>query len=150
MNMNEKDFMNSIANPFVKLLLRSPLHKLADKSVVLIIYTGRKTGETHSVPVNYVKEGNTLHIISQRDRTWWRNLRDGAAVKIILEGKQYSGWAALIEDQAAVVAELRKIYSSNPQKAHLINVRLYHDGTLDESDLTIAAKERVAITLTIS
>jgi len=148
--MDQKDFLNSIANPFVKLLLRSPLHKMVDKNVVLIIYTGRKTGETHSVPVNYVREGKTLHIISQRGWTWWRNLRDGAAVKIILEGKQYSGWAALSEDQEAVVAELRKIYSANPQNAHLINVSLDQDGTLNEGDLPAAAKDRVAVIITIS
>ena len=148
--MDQKDFLNSITDPIVKLLLRSPLYKLADKNIVLIIYTGRKTGATHSEAVNYVKEGKTLHIICERNRAWWRNLRGGAAVKIILESKQYSGWADLKEDQESVLAELRKIFVANPQNAHLENVSMDQNGKPDEGDLSTVAKDRVAIVITYS
>ena len=148
--MDQKDLLNSITDPIVKLLLRSPLYKLADKNIVLIIYTGRKTGATHSEAVNYVKEGKTLHIICERNRTWWCNLRGGAAVKIILESKQYSGWADLKEDQDSVLVELRKIFSANPQNFHLANVRMDQNGKPDESDLSAVAKNRVAIVITYS
>lgn len=148
--MNQEKPLNSIAQSLVKLLLRSPLHKLADKNVALIIYTERKTGETLSEATNYLKEGKTLRIISQRNRTWWRNLKDGATVKAILEGQQYSGWAVSSEDQEAVVTELRKIHSADPQNANLINVGLDQNGTLNENDLSVAAKDRVVVIITLS
>jgi hypothetical protein len=46
--------MNSIAYPLVKILVRAPLHQLVDDRVVLIIYTGRKSEKTITVPVNYL------------------------------------------------------------------------------------------------
>src|SRR5690606_15792323 len=84
--------MEKYFNPLKKILLRSPLHSIAGKDTVLIIYTDRKTGASHSIPLSFVKDDRTLHAISQKEDFWWHQIRNGAAVRIILEGKQYSGW----------------------------------------------------------
>ena len=65
-------------NPIVILLLHSPLHSLMDKSTILITFTGRKSGKTYTIPVSYVRDGDTLMMISQREHSWWKNLRGGA------------------------------------------------------------------------
>lgn len=148
--MKQENLLNSIAQPLFKILLRSPLHKLADKNVALIIYTDRKSGESLSEAMNYLKEGKILHIISSRYRTWWRNLENGATVETILNGKKYSGWAIGSEDQHTVIKELRKIYSLDPQNMQLKNVGLIQNGTLNEKDLSAVAKDRVAIIITLS
>ena len=148
--MAKFNFLNSFGNPFVRLLIRSPFHSMIDHSVALIIYTGRKTGVTRSVPVNYLKEGNTLHIISLSSRKWWRNLHGGAAVKVVVEGKEHNGWAELIENGEQVIGELHKIYSANPQLARYIQIGLDENGVPLEKDLKAAAKKRVAIRIQLT
>ena len=49
----------------------------------LITVTGRKTGRKYTTPVGYYQEGDTLWVISSRDRTWWRNATGGAQVDFI-------------------------------------------------------------------
>ena|SRR5437764_34581 len=77
-------------NPIVMWLLRSPLHSLVDKNTMLITVTGRKTGKSYTFPVSYIRDGETLLVNSQRNRTWWKNLRDGAPVTIFLQGHVWS------------------------------------------------------------
>ncbi len=148
--MSEFNFMNTVANPFVKLILRSPLHTLMDKSVVLITYTGRQTGETHSVPVNYVRDGKELKIISRRNRNWWRNMRGGAAVRVTLEGKERGGWAELFEQSREVTEVICKIYKKHPQITYLIGVSVDENKIPYEKELLQAAKNHVAVVIKLS
>ena len=53
------------------------------KSILLITVTGRKSGKKYTTPVNYLRRGDELTIISLHTRTWWRNLRGGREVTII-------------------------------------------------------------------
>ena len=46
-----------IGNTFIKLFLRSPLHRMMSKSTLLITFTGRKSGNKYTTPVNYSLEG---------------------------------------------------------------------------------------------
>ncbi len=44
-------FMNKVANPFVRLILRSPLHGTMSAGLLLITYHGRKSGKEYTLPV---------------------------------------------------------------------------------------------------
>jgi len=59
-------------NPIVIWLLHSPLHSLVDKSTILVTITGRKSGKMYTVPVSYIRDGDMLFMISQREHTWWK------------------------------------------------------------------------------
>jgi deazaflavin-dependent oxidoreductase (nitroreductase family) len=74
-------------NPMVSWLLRSPLHGLISSSAMLIGYTGRQSGRTYTTPVNYVLDGDTLLVVSPRDRIWWRNLRVASPVTVRVAGR---------------------------------------------------------------
>ena len=56
-------------NGIIKGLLRSPLHRLMSTSTLLITYTGRKSGQVYTTPVNYVQKGQDVLITSMRGRT---------------------------------------------------------------------------------
>jgi len=142
--------MEKYFNPLKKILLRSPLHSVAGKDTVLIIYTDRKTGASHSVPLRFVKDDRTLYALTQKENLWWHQIRNGAAVKIILEGKQYSGWATVYENNEKVVDEMRMMYSKFSQNSYLLNIRSNQDGTLNEDDLRSVARDRVVIAITYS
>jgi deazaflavin-dependent oxidoreductase (nitroreductase family) len=93
-------------NPFVTAILRSPLHGLVSKQVMLLTYTGRKTGKRYTIPVGYARDGDTLVVFSSR--SWWRNLRGGAPVEVRLQGRRYTGTAVPIEGPEEVMAQVEQ------------------------------------------
>ena len=62
-------------NPIIQWLLRSPLHLMVSKNMMLMTYTGRKSGKIYTTPMNYLAIGEAFYTISTRERRWWRNLR---------------------------------------------------------------------------
>lgn len=92
----------TVINPLMKALLRSPLHGIVSDSLLLITFTGRKSGRTYTTPVGYEELDGTLYITSQTDRVWWKNLRGGAEVSVRLRGDRRVGHAEVIEDNEAV------------------------------------------------
>jgi len=55
------DVAYKIINPLMKLLLRSPLHTLVSGSLLLLTFTGTKTGNEYTTPVGYwVKDGRLI------------------------------------------------------------------------------------------
>jgi len=62
-------------------------------NTMLITVTGCKTGRQYSTPVGFYREGDTLWVISNRDRTWWRNVKNGANVSLFLNGKTVTAFA---------------------------------------------------------
>ncbi len=56
-------FMNHIWNPLVRLILRSPLHGVMSKGIMLITYTGLKSGKEYTLPVSYLQDGGRIYVI---------------------------------------------------------------------------------------
>jgi deazaflavin-dependent oxidoreductase (nitroreductase family) len=98
------DIMVKSANGAMMVLLRSPLHGLVSKHAMLITVSGRKSGRLYTTPVNYVRDGDTITVVSRPNRTWWRNLRGGAPVAVRVSGKDLKGVAELVVDDKEAVA----------------------------------------------
>ncbi|MBI5949433.1 MAG: nitroreductase family deazaflavin-dependent oxidoreductase [Chloroflexi bacterium] len=107
---------NSVANPPLRLLLRSPLGRWMGKSLAIIQVTGRKSGRSYSLVVQYVREGDTAWVLPAHweRKTWWRNLRGGADMAIRLAGRDHRarGTALLGGENPAAVAEGLAAYLS--------------------------------------
>jgi hypothetical protein len=99
-----------IINPFVRAILRSPLHGLLSKQVMLLTYTGRKTAKRYTIPVGYARDGETLVVFSSR--AWRRNLRGGAPVEVRLQGRLHTGTGVPIEDPDEVADEVERTIAS--------------------------------------
>lgn len=113
----QKQF-NRIANLIMKPLLKSPLHFLASGSVMLIMVTGRRSGTTYTIPVQYKRDGNTVQFFTFRDRVWWKNLQDNAGVTLWLKGRACEGMVErLIFDETELVQILKGIYRLSDEKA---------------------------------
>jgi F420H(2)-dependent quinone reductase len=95
-----------IINPFVSAILRSPLHGILSRDVLLLTFAGRRSGGQFTIPVGYTREGETLTVFSTR--AWWKNLRGGASVVIRLEGRSRTARAEPTDDRETVVAEVRR------------------------------------------
>jgi hypothetical protein len=100
-----KKRLQRLANAFVIGLLRSPLHRVASGSLLTVTYYGRGTGRRSTIPAMYAEREGTLTIFVGRPegKTWWRNLRDGAAVEVVLRGHRLGGQATVVHDATAAV-----------------------------------------------
>ena len=147
--MRVPDFMFAIVNPVVKLLLSSPLHGLASKSLMVIYFTGRKTGASYSTPVRYLRYQNTFVSFSSEHTAWWRNLRDGASATILIEGDKIICTTRVIEHEAEKVRDWLLLYFKQyPQDATYHNVSLQADGSVNEEEMAAAAEEGVVVIAT--
>lgn len=131
---------------FMTWLLRSPLHVFMG-SIMLITVTGRKSGRAISTPVNYARDGDTLLVTSKADRTWWKNVRGGAKVTLLIKGKTYQAEANVIEDRAAVERELLRFFRL--VKRTIAGIHLDKDGQPTKPEkFAQVAQSRVIIEIT--
>jgi deazaflavin-dependent oxidoreductase (nitroreductase family) len=72
---------NHLVNPVVRVLARTPARRLLGRPLVLLRYTGRRTGRRFELPVMAAQAGEDLVVVAgQHDaKTWWRNF--GAAAQ---------------------------------------------------------------------
>lgn len=109
-------FMNKIANVFMKPLLRSPLHFLVSKNVMLITFTGRKSGKTYTTPVQYHQKGDIVIFLTPNSRTWWKNLKNAAPVQLIIQGKEYNAATeSIITRQEQLLTNIQEMYPNLTQ-----------------------------------
>jgi hypothetical protein len=87
-------------NPEVRLLLRSPLHRPLDAAFLLLHVTGKKTGQTYDIPVNYTAVDGKLIVVTVA--RWRLNLRGGTDVEVTWQGRRRPMHALLEEEPAAV------------------------------------------------
>lgn len=136
-------------NPIMIWLLKSPLHGFISKNTMMITITGRKSGKPISMPTNYLRDGNTLWIISWRDRNWWRNLRGGAHIRVLLAGKSMEGCGQVIEEEQTVAQSLFDYYKKVSQLAKYVQIGLDPAGSPVRVDCERAARKLVVIRVDI-
>ncbi len=100
---------NRTGNRLVAVLLRSPLHRLADGRLALITVTGRLSGRSYTLPVMYERSDDVLEIpvMWPERKRWWRNLREEADVGLRLSGRALSGRAVARKRDGQVTVEVR-------------------------------------------
>src|ERR1700735_3627775 len=69
-------------------------------TLMLISYTGRKSGKAYRQPVSYVRDGGVL--LTPGGGRWTLNLADGRPVRIRLRGRDASARPELVTDPAEV------------------------------------------------
>lgn len=130
-------------NNFVKFFLRTPLYRFMG-DMMLITVTGRKTGKKYTTPVGFYRDENSLWILSSRDRTWWRNVCDGAEVEMHFRGREVTGFAEAILDEDAVVEQLNEYIRRVPLAARGLGVRM-ENGMPHPEDAARLAKDRMFV-----
>ena len=135
-----------LINPTMRLLLRSPLHRLVSGSLMLIGFTGRRSGRRYVTPVRYVRAGETIRCFTTKDTQWWRNLKGGAAVTLRIAGRDLPYQAVAIDaDPARTRAALLDYLRAFPQDAAYHDVRIGPDRLPLPADLERAAQHAVLV-----
>jgi deazaflavin-dependent oxidoreductase (nitroreductase family) len=73
----------------MRVLLASPWHRRHSHDTLVLEVTGRRSGKHYRLPVSYVEDGGDLLVFvdEAEARLWWRNLRGGATVRVLLRGR---------------------------------------------------------------
>lgn len=87
-----------LVNRTLAAVLRSPLSGLVDASLMLVTLRGRRTGREVTLPVQYAVGDDALWIWPghPQTKTWWRNLRVAAPVRLRLRGEQVPATARVV------------------------------------------------------
>jgi hypothetical protein len=107
-----------VVNVPMRRLLALPVRTPLSGRLMLITFTGRKTGRVYRQPVSFVRDGATL--LTPGGGTWTRNLEDGRPVRARLAGRGRTLWPEMIRDPDAVGDALRTMVAASPGAARFI------------------------------
>jgi deazaflavin-dependent oxidoreductase (nitroreductase family) len=112
-------------------------------NLMLIAYTGRKSGKAYRQPVSYVRDGDVL--LTPGGGRWTLNLAGGRPVRIRLRGRWSPARAELVTDPAEVERLLGVIGAKNPRATRFIPIPRLPDGRLEPEALDAALRHGFCI-----
>lgn len=125
-------------NPLLMRLLASPLHGLMSADILVMHLTGRRSGRSYVLPLSYVEDGGALTLCTRPEGSgWWRNIGDGADVRITWRGRTRAARARVLAlGSAEALDGLRRFVARNPRTGRtLYHVEAGADGRPREDDL---------------
>jgi len=103
------------ANSWMKWALTTPgIQSVVGKGVALLSFKGRNTAELYTIPVSYHRQGETVTIITKRQRKWWHNFECPIEVELRLAGHMYTGKAEIEADDAETVEFMTEYLKTRP------------------------------------
>jgi deazaflavin-dependent oxidoreductase (nitroreductase family) len=132
------------SNDFMSWVLRSPFHGILSNGMILITVTGCKTGKKYTTPVGYYRENGNLWVLTSRDRTWWKNLKGGAEVRLLLQWQPVTAFAVPELDPRSVEARMYDYIKHIPQAAKSMGIRV-ENGNANAEDVVRVAKDRLFV-----
>jgi hypothetical protein len=139
-----------VANPMLRVLLRTPLAGPLRGQLMVLNFKGRKSGREFSIPVSAHQIDGALYAIANAG--WKHNFSDGADAEVLHDGKTTKMHGELISDPA-VVADLahRCAQSYGVKKAQTMMGLKFRDDripTVDEFAEGLARDKIVAVKFT--
>jgi deazaflavin-dependent oxidoreductase (nitroreductase family) len=120
-------------NPLTRLVLQTPLHPLMSGRVMLLSFTGRKTGRSYTTPVSYVREGNSLLVPG--GGAWWRNLEAGPPVRVHVRGVWRGVTSKVIKEPTVLADTMQRMLAENPAVGVFTGIKAGPDGRPDGAAL---------------
>jgi hypothetical protein len=109
------------ANAVVETVLKSPLHRILSRKLVLIRYLGDQTGTEYTLPVQYADTHHGIVVlVGEPDtKTWWRNFTTMGQTQVLLGGswRPMTAHALLGSEDPEGVEPLLRSYASRFPKA---------------------------------
>lgn len=137
-------FMNNL----IVQLLRSPLHRLLSNFIMALTFTGRKSGKQYTLPVGYVREGNSVMLFT--DHNWYKNLLHQAPVVLYIQGKRFEGVAEVITDKQETAEQLLAFVRKNPRAARPYGITIDANKQPDPASAQQTAKRFTMVRIHLS
>jgi len=135
-------------NPLIASLLRSPLHGVVSRNLLLLTYLGAKSGVRRTLPLSYVEVAGRPYLCT-RSSLWWRNLRAGSPVGLQLRGRRVTATPVIVDLATAEALDaLRAFLTANPRTGEMLyDVRAGSDRRPVEEDLRREVRRSVVVRL---
>jgi len=127
----------------MRAVLSLPFATPLSGNLMLISYTGRKSGKAYRQPVSYVRDGDVL--LTPGGGRWTLNLADGRPTRIRLRGRDGPARPELVTDPAELERLLGVIAEKNQRAARFIPIPRRPDGRLDPDALDAALQHGFCI-----
>ena len=124
--------LSRIGSPVVRWVLSGRSHSLMSRQLLLVSFTGRKTGRSYTTPVSYVHLGNEL-LIPGGGR-WWKNLASGP-VSVRLQESRLPVTPEVITESQGMSEALGRMMANNPAVSVFTGIGRGQDGQPNPDDL---------------
>jgi hypothetical protein len=104
-------YLFKILNPVMKFILNSPLHGGISKNVMVLSFTGNKSGKLISTPVAYLRDRDRVIVVTYS--SWRVNFKQPAPVQMRIQGKTVSGTAVLVTNPEQAKQILQTLTRTN-------------------------------------
>jgi deazaflavin-dependent oxidoreductase (nitroreductase family) len=119
--------------------------------LILITYTGRKSGKKHSLPVQYAESHDELIVSAgyPQYKKWWRNLLEQQTIKVCYRGKWLKASAKAFDGDVEVIAPLLPDYLKRfPASARIRGLTFDSNGNIENTEkLREEAKKVVMVVI---
>ncbi len=135
-----------LINPITTLIAASPFHFLISNNILVLKFSGHRTGRRYAIPVSYHEDrAGILNCLTESSNIWWRNLRFLDVIKVCYKGKLIEAQTSIeVGDIAAIKEKLQVMCLKSRVDGYFAKVG-YENGEPIASDLLSAAKRMVLI-----
>lgn len=135
-------------NPFVRVILKSPIHFILSHQILLFRVIGRKSKKIYEIPASYAHINDALVCVTLRENLWWKNFIDIENQDIYFKGKKINKKISInFSDDNFVREKLKELIEHNPIDAFFAGVKLDRNKVPNSEDLDKAAKLHTVIIL---
>ena len=127
----------------MRVILGLPFPTPLSRNLMLLRYTGRRTGRAYRQPLSYARDGAAL--LTPGGGIWTRSLGDGRPVRLRLRGKDVPARPEVIENPAEVDRLFGVIAQGNPQAARFVPIPRDADGHFASEPLALAIRHGFCI-----
>ena len=127
-----------VVNVPMRVVLGLPFATPLSGRLMLISFTGRRTGKAYRQPVSYVRQGSTL--LTPGGGKWTLNLRDDQPVWIRLAGRDVVARPELVSGVDEVEHLLAVMTAANPRVRAFVRIPQGSEGRLDPNRLEVAIR----------
>jgi len=141
--MRRRSGIFRVVNVPMRAVLSLPFPTPLSKNLMLVRYTGRKSGRVYRQPLSYARDGAAL--LTPGGGRWTLNMEGGRPVQIRLRGRDVSARPELVREPGEVERLLDVIVRENPPAARYIPLPRLADGRLEPTALAAAIDHGFAI-----
>jgi deazaflavin-dependent oxidoreductase (nitroreductase family) len=142
--MRRRASIMKAVNVPMRAALGLPFPTPLSRSLMLLRYTGRKSGRAYRVPVSYARESDAT-LLTPGGGRWTLNLAGGDPVRIRLRGRDVAARPELVTDPEELQRAFAVIVAGNPRAAGFIPIPRDADGRLDPVTLATAISHGFSI-----
>jgi len=116
--------------------------------LILITYTGKKSGRKHCLPLQYAESHNEL-IVSDgyhQYKKWWRNLLRQSTVSVCYRGKWLEASAKAFDGDVEEIAPFLPDYLKRfPASARIRGLTFDSSGNIEDSEKLVEEAKKVVM-----